>query len=120
MMMELCYTEKCPVCQMGDVSQLLQLSGVCEDSIVDRFYIFQSSSDLLGLTRTRILFSEISNRWEIVERSDSLTVLAFTNSSHAFPLGSQRWYFDGDGCTDPEQKYRTLNLHLEEGMFWAL
>ena len=109
----LCYEEKIPVCQMNQKTKILQLTGVCTDSLVDQFYILKTSSSLLGLTRTRIILSEKNERWEIVERVDSQTIFAFTNSSVLFPLGKVGWYFEDGDCRDPGQDYRTLNLHLE-------
>ena len=103
-----CTRRKCPICRVKHRSKL-QLTGVCSQSEIDRFYIFKSQSELLGLTFTRMIFSSRSHRWEIVDRNEENKIFAFTNQSAVIPLGNHRWYFqNNDSCGDLE-----LNLHSE-------
>ena len=97
----------CPICQVK-VRGKLQLSGVCSQSRIDRFYVFKSESELMGMTSTRMIFSSRSLGWEIVDRNDEDKIFAFTNQSEVIPLGKHRWYFEDDSCGDLE-----LNLHRE-------
>ena len=108
-----CYEGKCPVCEMNNNNRtLLQLSGVCDHITLDRFYVLKNSTELVGVSRTRISVSSPRHRWEIVEGGDD--IIAFTNDSTYFPLGKQRWYFVDGKCRDQEdQTYRTLSLHLD-------
>ena len=102
-----CTREKCPICQVK-VGAMLQMSGVCSQSKIDRFYVLRSESELLGVTSTRMILSSNSNRWEIVDRNDKAKIFAFTNQSGLIPLGKHRWYFQEESCGDLD-----LNLHRE-------
>ena len=97
----------CPICRVK-VGAMLQISGVCSQSGIDRFYVLNSDSELLGITSTRMIFSSRSHRWEIVDRNDEDKIFAFTNQSGVIPLGKHRWYFQEESCGDLD-----LNLHRE-------
>ena len=53
------------------------LRGVCLESRVDKYFVLLDSDELLGLLHTKMIFSELNQRWEIVERLDERKVLAF-------------------------------------------
>ena len=102
-----CTRRKCPICRFKQRSKL-QLTGVCSQSNIDRFYVLKSQSELLGMTSTRMISSSRSHRWEIVDRNNEDKIFAFTNQSAVIPLGKHRWYFQDDSCGDLD-----LNLHRE-------
>ena len=102
-----CGRKMCPICRFKERSKL-QLTGVCSQSNIDRFYLLKSQSELLGKTFTRMIFSSRSNRWELVDRNDEEKLFAFTNQSAVIPLGKHRWYFQDESCGDLD-----LNLHRE-------
>ena len=54
-------------------------------------------------------FSSKKQTWEIVDMAN--ITLAFYNETSDFPLGTRRWYFLDNNCTDPGHPWRTLNLH---------
>ena len=85
-----CARKMCPICHVKQRSKL-QLTGVCSQSDIDRFYILKSQSELLGMTFTKMIFSSRSLRWEIVARNNGDKIFAFTNQSAVIPLGKHRW-----------------------------
>ena len=102
-----CARRFCPICRIKQRTRL-QLSGVCSQSDIDRFYVLKSQTELLGMTSTRMIFSSKSNRWEIVDRNNKDKIFAFTNKPGVIPLGKHRWYFQEESCGDLD-----LNLHRE-------
>ena len=102
-----CARKSCPICRVKQRTKL-QLTGVCSQSNIDRFYVLKSPSELLGMTFTKMIFSSKNNRWEIVDRNDKEKIFAFINQSEEIPLGKQRWYFQNNSCED-----HVLNLHRE-------
>ena len=53
-------------------------------------------------------FSKESKRWSIYDSSTNRT-LAYTETS--YPVGTKKWYFINESCTDAGMEYRTLNFH---------
>ena len=90
------------------------MRGVCLESEVDKYYVLRDSNDFLGLLHSKIIFSDINKRWEIVRRVDDGEVLAYMEETDEnFPSGTHRWYFVDAACTDPGHPWRSLNLHLD-------
>ena len=87
-----------------------QLTGVCEESGVDRFYALKNSQLLLGMTGRNLVFSPPDERWEIRDRDGRLMAFVVTAQ---LPLGLQPWQFLDTNCTDLGRTLRSLNLHLE-------
>ena len=88
-----------------------QMRGVCQESGVDALYFLQvqGKRELIGFKQTTLIWSNKSNRWDIVNLMDK-NVLAYTNSTEEFPFGTHHWFFTAGGCTDPGQSWRTINL----------
>ena len=63
-----CYHKYCPICQVPQLrnSSLFIIRGICKESPMDRFYVLNSSVELIGLMNNRIIFSETENNWKIV------------------------------------------------------
>ena len=62
----------------------------------------------MGYTQTVLRFSKEDKRWTIHDSSTNVT-LAYTNTK--YPVGSKKWYFINESCTDERVNYRTLNFH---------
>ena len=88
------------------------LDGVCKESVVDSHYILQPSGFFLGLTNTKIYHNTSTKLWQIWNSKDN-SLAAFINQTTAFPLGLNKWHFLDMNCTDFEQPWRQLNLHLK-------
>ena len=102
----ICASWTCPICRVKEGSKL-QLSGVCSESNIDRFYLIKPPSQLLGMTFTKIILSPRKKRWEIVDRHNEEKIFAFTKALN--PLGKQKWYFEElNSCGEIY-----LNLHRE-------
>ena len=112
-----CSTERCPIINMTKTeSPKFQMRGLCKNSLVDIFFTFLLKNktlfdnELLGFKQTKLTWSEDLKRWNIINLVDQ-TVLAFTNSTFAYPFGTHRWFFTNSTCTDPGQPWRKMNLH---------
>ena len=116
-----CSEELCPLCNVP-VMTAYHLQGICKESYIDRFFVLQSSQQLLGYIQTKMVWTEENERWEIVNLITNQTE-AFTNTTYGLPLGTRPWYFtDKTSCREPEPEegYRKLNFHLkveQPGMF---
>ena len=67
--------------------------------------------DIIGWKTSRIIWKEDQSRWNI-ENMKTGKVLAYTNSTHDYPLGVREWYFTSGLCKDlGAQKYRRMNLN---------
>ena len=111
-----CSSEFCPACRVQNTQIVFHLQGICTNSFVDRFYILQSSNQLLGYIQTKMFWSEENKRWEIVNLLSNNTAAFMNDSSSKFPLpiGFHPWYFtDGSDCIDSNTKTRILNFHLK-------
>ena len=88
------------------------MQGVCITSPVDTFYQLTSATTLLGYTQTSVTWSVSRSRWEIVF-SLNQTLLAFTNTTREFPIGTHPWYFINNvPCThNTSVSWRLLLLH---------
>ena len=71
-----CMTKVCPVCQLASLKRF-QLRGGCLDSAVDQYFVMRSNKEFLGLIQTSLVFSSEQNRWEVVNRSEPTTILAY-------------------------------------------
>ena len=102
----------CSTCLMEDRRHSFRLNGVCEESQVDSYYVWEEDFTLLtGYLNSVMKFSSSRERWEI-STSLNTTLLAFTNQTREFPVGKRAWYILDTNCTDPVRETRTLNLHL--------
>ena len=102
-----------PICKQKETLTSFQLRGVCLNSGADAQYIFINSTFLLGYLNTEIVLLINETRW-IIRNSTSKYVLATLNSTTAFPIGKNKWHFtSGINCTDANETYRTLFLHLD-------
>ena len=106
-----CISKVCPICQMEKLKRF-QLRGICLDSSVDTYFVMTGHKEFLGLLQSRMIFSSNESRWEIVNSSDSSTVLAYMEGDSKFPLGRQSWHFLDVNCSDSGQASRDLNFHL--------
>ena len=107
-----CSTTYCPICQIWDM-KTFQLRGVCLKSKVDKYFAMVSPTYFRGYIQSDLVFSATSQRWEIFEKNNETSVLAYLKPGDSpFPLGLQPWYFEGKSCHDPGQEFRSLNLHL--------
>ena len=93
----ICSSTYCSICEVETLRQTYQLTGVCEESQVDRFYALKSSVLLLGMTGRNLVFSPTDKRWEIIDRDGQL--MAFVVKTQ-LPLGLQPWHFLDTNCTD--------------------
>ena len=57
------------------------------------------------------MWSSSNQRWEIVHVNTN-SVEAFTNKSADLPVGSNPWFFTDGSCTEDNQQWKNLNLHL--------
>ena len=81
------------------------LQGVPLDSYIDRFYVLQSTTELLGFMQNKMVWVKQRSRWEIVSAVTDDTE-AFTEEKD-FPLGSNLWFFTS------ENRSVNLNFHVK-------
>ena len=41
----------------------------------------------------------------------SKDIIAYTNDTQDYPIGTHKWHFENFMCTDPAQRFRKMNLH---------
>ena len=103
----------CSVCKLKG-PMVYRLSGVCKESIVDRYYVFYNDSmpykEMLGYIQTRMVWSSTERMVTIVDIKNNNT-LAYINDTEDFPFGTHPWYFTNDECKDDEDDFRMMNLH---------
>ena len=105
-----CTNLLCPVCQLSSEAGVFLLRGVCSQTAADRYYLMDNEGHFRGYIQTNIIFSGENHRWEMVDNTNSSLVMAHM-AEDTFPVGLHRWYFS-DGCSDPGQTFRSINLHL--------
>ena len=105
-----CNVMLCPICSVPYQAKF-QLRGVCQSSDADRLYLLQPGGELLGYGQSKMVWSVQDSRWNIFNLVDK-TILAYTNYTKAFPIGTHQWYFTDGSCTDSDQPWRKLILHL--------
>ena len=116
-----CSFLSCPVCQVERL-QVFQMSGLFEDTAVDRYYLllevnnqhfiilprelfdlFDQDRKFLGYMASSLFWSEQELRWEIVDlRNDQ--VIAFKSGNREYPIGVHQWQFRNSSI-------RNLNFH---------
>ena len=102
------------MCELIKFPINFMLRGVCLNSSVDKYYVMLDSSSFTGFIQSRITFSSRNKRWEIVRITNENQVLAYMDKSDEhFPTGTHHWYFEDVQCTDPGEKWRSLNLHMD-------
>ena len=109
-----CSVTYCPICQITEM-KTFQLRGVCLESPVDKYFAMVNTTYFLGYTHSSLIFSNVSQRWEIVKNANQTSVLAYMQSEkeNNFPLGLNSWYFEAETCHDDGSQKRSLNLHLD-------
>ena len=111
---ETCIGLTCPVCELTDFPINFMMRGVCLNSSVDKYYVMLDSSSFTGFIYSKIQFSSRNKRWEIVRITNENQVLAYMDKSDEhFPTGTHHWYFEDVDCTEPGEKWRSLNLHMD-------
>ena len=107
-----CSVPYCPICQVWEM-KTFQLRGVCLESQVDKYFLMVNSTYFSGYTRSDLVFSTTSQRWQIILKNNQTLVLAYLKAEDSlFPLGLQPWYFENKSCQDSGEEFRSLNLHL--------
>ena len=109
-----CSVTYCPICQITE-KKTFQLRGVCLESPVDKYFVMVNTTLFLGYIQSSLIFSNVSERWEIVKTHNQTSVLAYMESEpeNNFPLGLHSWYFEAETCHGVGGQERTLNFHLE-------
>ena len=97
------------ICTVPSSTQFM-LRGVCLSTPIDTFYSSISNEELIGFTQTSMVFSKAGLRWE-VRFTDNMTLLAHTKTSE-LPIGTHKWYFEGNVCSEVNETYRNLSLQL--------
>ena len=111
---EICSGLTCPVCELTVFPIKFMMRGVCLNSSVDKYFVMLDSSLFTGFIYSKIKFSSNNKRWEIVRITNEYQVLAYMDKSDEhFPTGTHHWYFEDVECTDPGEKWRSLNLHMD-------
>ena len=109
-----CSQKYCPLCRLPHQT-VFHLQGICQESFLDRYYMMQSAGSwqMLGYRQDSLDWVEEKRQWQI-SNMDSKIIMAFLNETSDFPLGTHHWYFiDGSNCSDSDQDWRSLNLHLK-------
>ena len=107
-----CSSKLCPLLVVKH-NPKFQLRGVCHDSFVDSYYTLLLNNEtvlrkeLLGYKHTKMVRSDIDDSWNIVNLVDG-SILAYTNSTKSYPIGSHQWFFTMTNCTDPGKPWRQL------------
>ena len=105
-----CTAKKCSICRITG-SRVFKISGVCKESTMDRFYVLQSNRQMIGYTHSKIVWSSTTRRLDILDTMKQ-NIFAYRNDSEEFPIGSKPWYFVNNECSDGNEKFRMMNLHL--------
>ena len=110
-----CSEKYCSILKLEDHPKF-QMRGVCKESDVDTYYVMLLDEDikmrkeLIGFKQTKMMWSLENTRWNIINLVNG-HVLAHTNSTLDYPIGTHRWFFSASSpCTDPGQPWRQLNL----------
>ena len=85
--------EKDEVCQKKEMA-IFQLSGLCIDSEIDRFFVKNEDMEFTGFTKTRMVRSKDSEILDIIND----TLLAFSEPIEGLPIGTYRWTIDVGKC----------------------
>ena len=105
----------CSLCQF-EQRPLLSLRGLCSFVEMDSKYLMDlrerkyEKYSLNGWELTNIIWSDSRNAWELLN-SKNESLVAFTNETSDYPVGTQKWYFTNRRCHDEGQDYREMNLH---------
>ena len=110
-----CSEVSCPVCEVTSAVKNFVLRGVCLETPVDNFFVMKTSTEFHGYIQSKMLFSQTTGRWEIVNVRDSRDLFAYMVPSNEgeFPIGTHLWRFVAGNCTDPGSDLRSLNFHRE-------
>ena len=114
-----CSATYCPMLILKENPEF-QLRGVCPYSVVDFYYTLMIYNEtflrkaLQGFKQTNMIWSDIDNRWNIVNLVDGST-LAYTNSTKSYPIGSHQWFFTNASCSEPGKPSRKLIMQQKSG-----
>ena len=108
-----CELKMCTICVLKN-SPVFNLRGSCPGENLDMTYTMMIDSrkdgryEILGLSTTKLIWDE--GRWIFL---NMLTggVIAFTEDTIDYPIGTHNWYFEDKKCSDPGEKWRKMNLH---------
>ena len=84
-----CDEEFCPVCQIRGQTTF-QLKGLCNDSYIDRLYVMKENTELVGYSRTKMVWTASDSRWQIVDIIRN-NLLAYSENSVGIPIGTNMW-----------------------------
>ena len=120
-----CSNLYCPICKFS-VSPQLYLRGYCSSTDIDSIYYLPLTSSKLdsprkhieGYKKTNIVWDAHRKTWRFMNLKTK-TVVAFTNNTYNYPIGTHKWYFTNRRCTDNNVPWRkmTLHVHAQKGDF---
>ena len=85
---------------------------------IETFYTLQIDNgtwlrkELLGFQHTKITWEGDQQVWKIKDMLDK-SILAYTNSTSSYPIGTHRWFITNGSCTNKGQHWRDMNLHMQ-------
>ena len=94
----------------------LKLRGLCSFLDVDSYFTMITSGlknrryHMQGWTHSNIEWEDREEEWQIRSVKHS-GVIASCNDTTDYPLGTHRWYFKDQLCSEEGQSYRLLNIH---------
>ena len=106
----------CTICRFGDKSTTLKLRGCCVKEELDLSYhltngIRQERYVMRGMVSTELVWNMETLSWNFVNLR-SKKVIAYTNDTDDYPLGTHKWTFTDGRCQDNNiVNYRSMNLH---------
>ena len=106
-----CDKKMCPICSVPS-HKIFVLRGLCQHINVNNHYLLMPGGFLMGWSKSKIAWANDDKQWVIYNTVD-MSTQAYTNDTDGFPIGTFRWYFTNFSCTDPNQHFRTLLLHLD-------
>ena len=109
-----CSTYLCPICNVRERS-VFHLQGVCPSSKIDRYYVMKSGVELLGFTNTKMIFSDQSQTWEIINLIDNQKKATMKQKT-PFPIGLNTWEFEDENSNCKSQKIN-FHLHIDDKFF---
>lgn len=94
----------------------LKLRGLCSFLDVDSYFTMITSGlknrryHMQGWTHSSIEWDDGEEEWQIRSVKHS-GVIGSCNDTTDYPLGTHRWYFKDQLCSEERQSYRLLNMH---------
>ena len=91
----------------------LNLRGACLRENLDVNYVMQldkinsSTYEIIGLKYSKLV--RLEDKWAFINSTKHM--VAFTNDTIDYPLGTHRWYFTSQRCKEVVDKWRWMNLN---------